>query len=237
MTGEVAALFATTAGVAFAHTLLGPDHYLPFVAMARAGQWTRAKTIRITLLCGAGHVAGSVLLGMIGVGLGLSVASLSAVESMRGSAAAWALILFGGIYAAWGVRSAFRNEPHAHWHAHPGDLPHAHEHVHHAGHLHAHEQRRMGGVRGWALFAVFVLGPCEPLIPLLLYPAATGSPGRILLVVAIFASVTLATMLGAVLLGMAGLERVRALPGRRFGHVVAGGIVCACGLLMEFGGL
>ena len=95
----------------------------------------------------------------------------------------------------------------------------------------------MGGVRGWALFAVFLLGPCEPLIPLLLYPAATGSPGRILLVVAIFTSVTLVTMLGAVLLGTAGFARVLAFPGRRYGHVVAGGLLCACGLLMEFGGL
>jgi ABC-type nickel/cobalt efflux system permease component RcnA len=241
--GDVLLLFATTAGVAFAHTLLGPDHYVPFVAMARAGGWSRAKTVRITLLCGLGHVASSALLAMVGVALGFSVAKLEAFDSLRGSLAAWALILFGAVYAAWGLRAALRGKPHTHRHAHPGEPEHVHEHVHAAAHLHLHESSRANGtpaatgLGGWALFTVFLLGPCEPLIPLLLFPAATGSPGRILALVAVFAAVTLATMLGVVLLATAGLGRALAVPGRRFGHAVAGGLVLGCGLLMEFAGL
>jgi len=37
---EFVALCATAAGVGVIHTLLGPDHYLPFAAMARAGDWS-----------------------------------------------------------------------------------------------------------------------------------------------------------------------------------------------------
>jgi sulfite exporter TauE/SafE len=205
--------------------------------MARAGGWSRAKTLRITLLCGVGHVASSALLAMIGVALGISVAKLEAFDSLRGSLAAWALILFGAVYAAWGLRAALRGKPHTHRHAHPGEPEHAHEHVHAAGHLHLHGSSSTTGAGGWALFAVFLLGPCEPLIPLLLVPAATGSPGRILALVAVFGAVTLATMLGVVLFATAGRARSLALPGRRFGHAVAGGLVCSCGLLMEFAGL
>ena len=87
------------------------------------------------------------------------------------------------------------------------------------------------------MFALFVVGPCEPLIPLILYPAATGSPEHTLLVIAVFTVVTLATMLAAVQVAMSGATWLRGLPGRRFGHALAGGIVCACGILIEVAGL
>jgi len=230
-------LLGTTAAVAVAHTLLGPDHYLPFVAMARARRWPRAKTIRITLLCGLGHVAGSVLLGFVGVGLGLSLASLSEFESLRGSLAAWALIMFGLVYAAWGIRAATRNERHSHWHAHTDGSSHHHEHGHHTGHVHVHERGAFGGVTGWALFAALALGPCEPLLPMMLYPAAAGSPAQIAAVVAVFAAFTLATMVGAVLLATAGVDRVGPLRGARFAHVIAGLLVSGCGVAIRLAGL
>lgn len=230
-------LLGTTAGVAVAHTLLGPDHYLPFVAMARARGWSRAKTVRVTLLCGAGHVAGSVLLGLVGVALGLSIASLAPVEALRGSLAAWALIVFGLVYAAWGIREAFRGRRHSHWHAHADGDVHEHEHDHHAEHVHVHDRGAYGGLTGWALFSAFVLGPCEPLLPMMLYPAATGSPARVVAVVAVFTAVTLATMVATVLLATEGAGRLRSLPGARFSHAIAGLLVCGCGVAIRFAGL
>jgi len=234
---ELAVLCATTAGVAFAHTLMGPDHYLPFVAMARAGGWSRARTSWVTLGCGLAHVGSSVLLGLTAAGLGMSISGLANFESLRATLAAWGMIVFGALYAAWGIRFALRNTPHSHWHTHAGEGLHNHEHVHQDQHLHLHEGSRTGRVGAWSLFALFVVGPCEPLIPLILYPAATGSATRTLLVVAIFSVVTLATMLVAVQLAMRGTMRFADLPGRRFGHAVAGAVVCSCGLLIEFAGL
>lgn len=237
LTVEPILLLGTTAAVAIAHTLLGPDHYLPFVAMARARHWPHAKTIRITLLCGLGHVAGSVLLGCVGIGLGLSLSSLSAFESFRGSLAAWALILFGLVYAAWGIRAATRSERHSHWHAHSDGSTHHHEHDHHESHVHVHERGAYGGVTGWALFTAFLLGPCEPLLPMMLYPAAVSSPAQIAAVVAVFTLFTLATMVGTVLLAIKGVGLVGSLPGARFAHVIAGLLVCGCGAAIRFAGL
>ena len=36
LTPEILLLLTSAAGIAFVHTLLGPDHYLPFVSMAVA---------------------------------------------------------------------------------------------------------------------------------------------------------------------------------------------------------
>ena len=44
MNQESTLLLWTAASIGFVHTLLGPDHYLPFVAMSRAGGWSARKT-------------------------------------------------------------------------------------------------------------------------------------------------------------------------------------------------
>ena len=114
MAEEVRLLAVTAASIGFFHTLLGPDHYLPFIMMARAGEWSRSKTAVVTALCGLGHVASSVLLGFAGILLGTQLSRLEAFESARGDIAAWLLIVFGLVYFVWGVRSAVRNRPHTH---------------------------------------------------------------------------------------------------------------------------
>ena len=42
----------------------------------------------------------------------------SAGPALRGNLAAWALIAFGAIYGAWGLRRAYRGRVHTHRHAH-----------------------------------------------------------------------------------------------------------------------
>jgi len=56
MSNETFILVSTAASIAFFHTLMGPDHYLPFVMMARARKWTMLKTTWVTIVCGVGHV-------------------------------------------------------------------------------------------------------------------------------------------------------------------------------------
>ncbi len=73
---EVLALAVTAATVGIVHTLLGPDHYLPFVALARSKGWTLRKTLAVTGFCGIGHVAGSIMLGALGIALGSSLTAL-----------------------------------------------------------------------------------------------------------------------------------------------------------------
>ena len=237
MTPEILVLTLTAAGIAFVHTLLGPDHYLPFVAMARARNWSLAKTVRITLICGAGHLVGSVLLGALGIAIGIQVASLEWLESVRGNLAAWMLIGFGLAYCAWGLRQAWRNKPHTHWHSHDG-VRHQHVHSHHAKHAHVHESPgERTSLAPWVIFIIFVLGPCEPLIPLLMYPAAHQSLLGVTMVTAVFGIVTVATMTAAVVVALKGVNFVKLGRFERFGHAVAGGVILACGLAVTFLGI
>ena len=167
--------FPVVVSVAALHTLSGPDHYLPFIAMAKAGRWSWARTAWITGLCGVGHVASSVLLALAGSALLIGSESLLGIESVRGDLAAWGLIAFGLAYAVWGVRRALRRRPHEHRHVHEDGTRHDHLHDHTGAHTHAHERHAAARMTPWVLFTVFVLGPCEPLIPLLMFPALRES--------------------------------------------------------------
>ena len=108
-------------------------------------------------------------------------------------------------------------------------------------HLHVHDHKPTDdrpdalGLTPWALFVVFLLGPCEPLIPLLMVPAAGGSWSDVALVVLVFAVSTVGTMLGVVTLGQLGLSRLTHLPLERYAHTAAGLTLVACGLLIHLG--
>ena len=79
----------TAAGIGFVHTLLGPDHYLPFIVIARARRWRLSKTLLVSALCGLGHVLSSVILGLVGIGLGVALFRLESIESFREGLASW----------------------------------------------------------------------------------------------------------------------------------------------------
>ena len=237
MSPEILLLCGTAATIAFVHTLLGPDHYLPFVAMARVGDWSRRKTLLVTGLCGVGHVVGSVVLGMVGIAFGLSLSRLEAFESSRGSWAAWGLILFGLLYAIWGVRRALRGHQHSHEHAHSNGTLHVHGHAHAAEHLHPHSAKSGSKMTPWVLFVIFLLGPCEALIPLLMFPAATESWTTLLLVTGAFGFATVTTMLGLVFASLEGIQRISFPRAQRYGHALAGITILLCGVAIEFIGL
>jgi ABC-type nickel/cobalt efflux system permease component RcnA len=237
ITPEVFILSATAASLGFFHTLFGPDHYLPFIVMSRARKWSLLKTMGITGLCGLGHIGSSVLLGTIGIALGAAVFKLEALESFRGNIAAWALIVFGLVYFAWGMRRAVRNRTHRHLHAHLDGTAHQHTHVHAEEHLHVHDQENRINITPWILFTIFVLGPCEPLIPLLMYPAAQKSLGGLVLVTTVFGGVTIATMTSIVLLSTLGINLIPMKKVERYTHALAGGAIFLCGISIVFLGL
>lgn len=240
MSTDLSLLLVTAASIGFVHTVLGPDHYLPFVMMSRAGRWSRAKTTWITLACGVGHVASSVVLGLVGIALGVAVSHLRWLESLRGNIAAWALIAFGLVYFVWGVRRSLRHRPHTHWHAHEDGGVHHHEHRHVESHTHVHEHAegaRAANLTPWVLFTIFVFGPCEPLIPLLMYPAAKSSWLGVGMVTAVFALATIGTMLAVVTAVSQGLKLLPLGFLERHAHAVAGATICVCGAAILFLGL
>ena len=237
MTSELNILVITAVSIGFFHTLFGPDHYLPFVMMSWARNWSTFKTTLITFLCGLGHVLSSVVLGLIGVSLGLAVNKLEIFESSRGNIAAWLLLGFGLAYTVWGLRRAYKNKPHTHIHLHTDSDGHSHEHEHQAEHTHVHNKTTTKNITPWILFVIFVFGPCEPLIPILMYPAAQKSIFGLILVTVVFSTVTISTMLGIVLLARAGVSFVRFNALQRYTHAIAGATILLCGLAIQFLGL
>lgn len=233
---EAQILLLTAASIAFAHTILGPDHYLVFTAMGKARHWSLAKTLRVTFACGAGHVLSSVVIGAVGLLLGAQLVSLVAIEGTRGNLAGWALLAFGLMYLAWGLRKAGRGQRHSHAHVHE-DVVHIHEHDHHSNHAHLHDEHARNPVTPWAIFIIFILGPCEALIPLFMYPAAQQSAGLVIAVALVFGVVTLLTMMGAVVATTIGIERLKLPSLGRWEHAVAGASVAACGAAITFIGL
>jgi sulfite exporter TauE/SafE len=230
------ALVMLAAATGLIHTLAGPDHYLPFVVMSRARGWSWSKTGLITVVCGLGHVLGSVVLGSIGIGAGIAISSIESLESARSSVAAWLMIAFGLVYAAWGLRHLVRNRPHTHRHVHGNGEVHTHRHTHSDQHVHVHtESGSMRSLTPWILFTVFVFGPCEVLIPLLMFPAAQESLMGVVLVTTVFGAATIATMLTVVLALRFGFQAVRLNWLERNTHAVAGFTITLCGVLILVG--
>jgi ABC-type nickel/cobalt efflux system permease component RcnA len=237
------ALCLTALTVGAVHTLLGPDHYVPFVAMSRAGGWSLGKTLRVTAACGLAHVAGSIAIGVVGLVFGLAVMRLETLEGFRGDAAAWLMIGFGLAYVIWGlVRAARSHAPHEHVHVHADGTVHSHQHTHDVSHLHVHEAKAAGSAATsspvwspWLLFLVFAFGPCEPLIPLLMYPAAKMNWWAVAAVALAFATSTIATMAAAVVVLRGGAALMPAQGLERYSHAVAGAAILACGVLITLG--
>jgi ABC-type nickel/cobalt efflux system permease component RcnA len=227
-------LLATTAGLAAFHTVIGVDHYLPFVALGRARKWTLRRALAVTALCGAAHVGASVVLGLGAIAVGLAIEELEWIDSARGGVASWLLIGFGFAYAVYGAWRALRTRTHRHAHVHADGTSHDHAHDHHGEHAHPHEDehRREGAVGAttmWTLFVVFVLGPCETLVPLMTAPAIEHAWTTVALVVAVFGAVTVGAMLIMVALLHAGLSALR-VSWSRYADMAAGLAVAASGL-------
>ncbi len=230
-------LVLAAAGIALIHTLLGPDHYLPFVMLSRARRWSTTRTLAITGVCGLGHVASSVLLGGIGLAFGMAVGRFDEIESGRGSLAAWALVALGIAYALWGVRHAMRSSRGLQPHRHHGPVP---LHIHSHGdkpHQHPAEDSAENPTTFWALFTVFVLGPCEPLIPLFVLPASRGAWGLALMTAAVFGIVTIATMVTVTAAAAMGIRHLSLGPLERWSHTLAGAVITSSGLAVIFLGL
>lgn len=87
----------------------------------------------------------------------------------------------------------------------------------------------------WILFTIFVFGPCEPLIPLLMYPALRHGWLAMALVAGIFATATIATMMTVIVLGRASLQRMRFGRLGRYMPALSGFALLACGSAMLWG--
>jgi nickel/cobalt exporter len=237
MNDQTILLFLTAGSVGFIHTLLGPDHYIPFIVLSKDRKWTMRRTLIITVLCGIGHVGSSLILAFLAVSLGWSLTRINFFEHYRGDIAGWLLISFGLVYMIWGLRKALKNRPHTHLHLHTDGSAHRHTHSHFEEHSHIHQEKESKNLTPWILFLIFAFGPCEPLIPIVMYPAASGNLPGVIGVIVIFSLITLATMMIIVGVTAYGLKITGLGTMERYSNAMAGGIILLTGIGIQFLGL
>lgn len=202
------ALILSAIGVGLVHSL-APDHWLPFASLAQAQGWSRKKLLVVSFLAGLGHVGSSFVLGVLGIVLGMGLAHLEGVESFRGNVAGFLLIGFGVAYALWGLK-------------------HIRDH-----HLHFHKGEI---VTFWTLMAIFVFGPCEPLIPLMFLAVQHGWSG-IWLTTTAFSVTTVFMVVAQSMLAFMGLSLLPQRSLEKWSHVMAGGVIALTGLAVMFLGI
>ena len=202
-------LLASAVSVAFFHAL-APDHWVPFVALAKGSRWSMGKLGWVTLLAGVGHVTSSLLLGFIGLWAGITIHHLQGTETWRGSAGMWLLIGFGVAYALWG----FKHAQHPHPHVSVQDVA-----------------KTYATKRVWMLFAIIVFGPCEPLIPLMFVAAQHGLP-TVWAISLVFSGMTVAMVVGQSLLSYAGVRLISAPWMERYAHALAGLVIVLTALFV-----
>ncbi len=230
---ELYIILGTAMLLGFSHTILGPDHYIPFIVLSKARNWKLSKTMWITFFSGVGHIVGSVVLGIIGVTLGISVAKLESVEAIRGDIAAWMLMIFGTFYTVYGINKVLKKGMHSHL---PKFLfPKS---IRNYRHFTDEEIKKdivnENKLTPWVLFLIFVFGPCEVLIPMLIYPAAKHDMIGVFSVAGLFGLTTIATMMSAVFIGYKGVSFVVFKEAHKYFHVIAGLIVLFMGVGILF---
>ncbi|MDA3956865.1 sulfite exporter TauE/SafE family protein [Oceanispirochaeta sp.] len=221
--------YGTIVTLAFFHTVVGPDHYLPFIAMSRNAGWSTRKTAGLTIICGLGHVLSSVIIGLSGLAFGIAIYKLEAIQSHRSDIAAWLLMIFGAGYVLWGYYLK-RRHPHHHGHGHSHGYGYSHESS-------ATSKEGKKSLTPWVLFTIFVFGPCEVLIPMLMYYAAQNNMSGMVTATILFGVTTIATMLVIVLLTLRGIKLIRLPFLEHHSHTVAGIIILLSGAGIKFLGL
>ncbi len=215
MTQDLYLLLITAASVGFIHTLVGVDHYVPFITMAKAIGWSKTKTILITFFSGLAHILSAVLLALAGIAFGMKLTHINTIESFRGDVAGWALIAFGLVYFVWGLRRALKRKM--------GEA--------------ALKPDAAMKLTPWILFIIFIFGPCEPLIPIIMFAFGRVGLGAAILVSGVFAAVTVGTMVSIVMVASFGINWLPFGRFERFSHATGGAVICLCGVAIQFLGL
>ena len=217
-TPELQILLSTALSIGIIHTLTGPDHYIPFVVMAKSKGWSLKKTSTVTLLCGLGHVSSSIIIGLIGILFGVGLSKIEFLESVRGDIAGWLFILIGLLYLTFGsIRFIDSKKQHTHF------IPKI-----------MAKKMKSKKISPWSLFLIFVFGPCEILIPMLMYPAAHQNNVAIILVAVVFSLATLLTMLAVIIPLSVITVKIPFTNIHKYSNILIGITLLSCGISIIF---
>jgi nickel/cobalt transporter (NicO) family protein len=227
VTGNGPALLAAAAGVGFGHAIL-PDHWVPLAVLGRTRRYPLGRVARLSGMAGVTHVLVSLVLGAIVIAVGLQFRST--VEHAQD-------LVIGAILIATGIGFALL-ELSGRGHTH-GEHAHSHgDHADHGDHGHPHHDHQHDG--RWSGLAALVIpfgaaaSPDLTILPVFL-AATTAGIGIAIGSLAIFAAVTIGTIVGLTLAAARGGYQLRGAWLDRWGNAVTALTLLAVGLLVLTG--
>jgi|SRR5690554_15056 len=230
METEFSFLLATAVSVSVLHTIAGPDHYIPFIAIGKSKGWKLPRIVFWTMICGTAHVLASVLIASGGAALGFSLTKIDGLNDIRGGLASWAIFIFGLMYFLYGLHGVFKNKRHKHFDVYDDGSVYVFEHDHKQMTYPTNRRK----VTPWILFLVFLLGPCEVLFPLLTYPAVEQSTFNMFLLIGTFLFTTVFTMVSVVILMYFGFNFIKTEWLEKHITPISGLSIAVCGVGMVF---
>jgi hypothetical protein len=227
-------LAATGFTVAFFHAAI-PTHWLPFVLVAKAHGWGKAKALAVAMFAGLGHIGLTLLLGLALAWFGLHIDEK--IGHVFPKIAGGLLVAVGGYYF-W---RQGRGKGICH-HPVPGGHHHADEHCGQEAEGHSHwvgelkDSDLIAPKTGeWAaisgLFFMLTLSPCEAFLPIYISGVQFGWTGFFVLS-GILAVATLAGMLVFTWLALLGLEKFEVKKFERYEAAVLGALFTLVGVLI-----
>jgi ABC-type nickel/cobalt efflux system permease component RcnA len=232
------ALLAAAAGVGFGHAIL-PDHWVPLAVVGRTRRYPLSRIARLSGLAGIAHVLVSIVLGAVIIAVGLQFRST--VEHAQGTIIGCILIATGIGFLVLEVTGHGHHHDHDHDHAHD-DHDHDHDDHDHDDHDHDHDDHDASdrpGPRLSGLAAVMVpfgaaASPDLTILPVFL-AATTAGVATAVGSLAIFAAVTIGTIVGLTLAAARGGYQIQGEWLERWGNVFTAAVLVTIGLLVLLG--
>jgi nickel/cobalt exporter len=217
VTGNGPALLAAAAGVGFGHAIL-PDHWVPLAVLGRTRRYPLSRVARLSGLAGVAHVVVSIILGGVIIAIGLQFRS--AIQSAEDT-------IVGSILIATGVGFVLLElSGHGHRHDHDHDHEHEHDEHEHSG--------RLSGLAAVMVPFGAAASPDLTILPVFL-AAATVSVATAIGSLAIFAAVTIGTIVGLTLAAARGGYEIRGVWLERWGNLFTAMILVVIGALVLTG--
>ena len=229
MSANGPAILAAAAGVGFGHAIL-PDHWVPLAVLGRTRRYPLARVARLSGLAGIAHVLVSVALGGAIIAIGLQFRS--AIEHAEGT-------IVGGLLIATGI-GFLVVELTGRGHHDSHDLGHDLDHHHERGHPeHRHGTPRSGRLHDLAAVMVPFGAAASPdltILPVFLAAAAIGTATAIGSL-AVFAAVTIGTIVGLTVAAARGGYEIRGQWLERWGNALTALVLIGIGALVLTGAI
>jgi len=212
----MANLFAYVIGAALVGILhmSAPDHWLTLCVLARNKKWAPKKLFRVSFMTAIGHVALSVVMGLIVVVIGLVFSHLISYYLDTGIG----LVMVGAGLVVGIIPLVRKNAPHQH---HEHDLEPEHN-----------EEKKFGKLTskiGYFAILGAALSPDPSIIPIYLSAISAGFYFALELSV-VFAVASIATLLLFVQLGTVGLAKTLAKIPEKYNDSMVGFVIMTIGI-------